>query len=186
MLSSLSTMPSNLPNPNPHSAYPVQGGYDTPRQSFDDLKALDPSNAPSDLLIRKGDGGTANFTMAQLMAPNQQRAQARQQQLPTTLIPTSNLPMPPTPTASNPRLVQDMTPFNSCDVSDPAPMSVPPGVSVGAPSQILKGPNLPPGIPVRRRRSSAARETARSIALAKKSQSIVTNLEATQNPNPNR
>ena len=92
-------------------------------------------------------------------------------------------------------------------VVDTAPAPPPVGTPVGTPTQPSRtfgsradtpcssssssggeGPSLPPGIPVRRRRSSAAREGARSIALAKKSQHIVSNLEAAQhahNPNLN-
>jgi len=93
----------------------------------------------------------------------------------------------------------DTTPFNSTEGSSFTPLQPPlqaPGTPVvgsalpvggtfkTAPPNPSTGPSLPPGIPVRRRKSSAARETARSIALAKKSQSIVTNLEAAQGLNP--
>ena len=116
MLSGLAVNPSNLPNPGGMSSVPIPTGLDTPRQSFDDLKALDTSSAsaPSGDLLpfqpvkagRKGDGGgTANFTMSQLMAPNQHQHQK------ALANPTG---LPPTPTGSGPL---DTTPFNSSDGS---------------------------------------------------------------------
>ncbi|GMH77380.1 hypothetical protein TL16_g07387 [Triparma laevis f. inornata] len=153
---------------------PAGMGIDTPRASFDNLSILDPTNnhpaslpppqtKPVHPLSSLPKTKNAHAPLSSLIQP---RSDGRSD-APGTPVVGSALPIRGTFKTAPPT----STPTSNANTSNPSSSS--------------GGPSLPPGIPVRRRKSSAARETARSIALAKKSQSIVTNLEAAQGLNPN-
>ncbi|GMI05601.1 hypothetical protein TrLO_g11670 [Triparma laevis f. longispina] len=189
---------------------PAGMGIDTPRASFDNLSILDPTNnhpaslpppqtkpvhplsslpktknahAPLSSLIQPRSDGRSDGSDSDSSLPR------RPKSIDTTPFNSQDgsnfTPLQPPPQAPGTPVVGSALPIRGTFKTAPPTSTPTSNANTSNPSSSSGGPSLPPGIPVRRRKSSAARETARSIALAKKSQSIVTNLEAAQGLNPN-